>query len=214
MQLSKRTIGIVIGGFLALIGFGGIFFMTGNSLTRASGSDPKDISIVDITSSSATVKWTTGQNKQGMLLYGTSQTDLSIEKSMKQPETEATQDHLLTIENLADSTTYYFKIFTDENVYDNGGVPWNFTTRSKNEQSLINSGSVKPKINLSVTPIQRLRIVDQNVPASNVPVVDNAVVAICRSNDCDMIKSYLAKGCRGADWSRCMSQKKPISSPN
>jgi len=128
--------------------------------------------------------------------YGTTPTALNFFA----PEPTKTKTHTIDLTLLSPNTTYYFDIRVGDTKYDNGGVPWTFTTKGI-EASVItpsatptqpfDSAQAKP------TPIQRLKISDGTEG--------------CTETDCNKIKSKLGKGCSTQDYMKCL--RKPTTSP-
>jgi hypothetical protein len=119
-KITAIVVGLLIGIPLIVIGF----LLTQGAFTRASGSAPDTVNVVQITDSSATITWSTGQETEGVVLYGT--TPMQLDKPV--PETSASTVHRLTLQLLKPATTYYFKIRIGDTVFDNAGEPWSFTT--------------------------------------------------------------------------------------
>ncbi|MFW5703665.1 MAG: fibronectin type III domain-containing protein [Patescibacteria group bacterium] len=134
-KITAIVIGLLIG--IPLIVFG--FLMSQGVFTRASGSAPDTVNIVRITSTSATVTWSTGQDTQGVIQYGTAPSQLNLVA----PERTKTSVHRVELTLLKPSTTYYFVIKVGDTVFDNAGVPWSFTTKaSEKSQSGTDSASL------------------------------------------------------------------------
>jgi len=99
-------------------------FMTGatgavepKGVMATSGSDGK----------SATVTWTSDKESIAKIEYGTTAASLVLMTA----ETDSTTDHRLTLTSLRPSTTYYYRIRVGEEVFDNGGIPYNFKTKGE-----------------------------------------------------------------------------------
>lgn len=122
-RILAMAIGTAIGIPMMLIGF--VHFQTA-VFTRASDTSPRDLVISETTETTATVHWSTGEATQGTILYGTESTSL---RSLA-PEASRVTDHTVTLELLAPETTYYFMIRIGDELYDNGGEPWVFSTKS------------------------------------------------------------------------------------
>ncbi len=119
-KITAIVIGVLIGIPLVVVGF----LLTQGTFTRASGAAPETINVVQITDTSATITWTTGQDTQGVVLYGT--TPLQLDRPV--PETSPSTIHRVTIELLRPATTYYYVIRVGDTVFDDNGDPWSFTT--------------------------------------------------------------------------------------
>ena len=89
---------------------------------------PKDVKISNITDSSFTITWLTQDKADGFVIWGKS-------KSLGQTTNEETKakgyTHSATITNLEPETTYYFKINSGGDLYDNDGSPWEAKTAAK-----------------------------------------------------------------------------------
>ncbi|QLG69836.1 MAG: hypothetical protein CH104c_0605 [Candidatus Woesebacteria bacterium] len=89
---------------------------------------PKDVKISNITDSSFTITWLTQDKADGFVVWGKS-------KSLGQTTNEETKakgyTHSATITNLEPETTYYFKINSGGDLYDNDGSPWETKTAPK-----------------------------------------------------------------------------------
>lgn len=200
LKLTK-TASIILGvaiSFLLLI-FG--FKILSGSLTRASDYEPRDVVISNIGQNSAKISWSTGIETQGVVEYGTSPTALNFFA----PEPQKTKNHLVELTLLSPSTTYYFQIRIGDKKYDNGGVPWTFTTKSieKTQPSVPSPTPTSAHTLISPTPLQRLKL--ENTSSQNLP-------SACEETDCAKIKEKLGKGCSVQDYFRCLRKLTPTSS--
>lgn len=136
-----------------LIGILGFRFLGEYLTSRASNSAPLNLSITEITQNSAVVKWETDQETQVVIEYGTSPTSLTFFA----PEATRTKSHRLELNLLAEATTYYFQIKSGDQLFDNGGVPWTFTTLKQTEpeasptQTEDTTAEPSPTVSLSPT---------------------------------------------------------------
>ncbi len=83
-----------------------------NAQSRVVGSDQ------------AVISWTTEQEVISLILYGKSPTALE----QTQTELSSVKTHRVTLNNLEPDSTYYFQIQVGQEVFDNGGQPWQFKT--------------------------------------------------------------------------------------
>lgn len=128
---QARIITYVLGAIASiLIGILGFRFLGEYLTSRASDTAPKNLSITEITTNSAIVKWATDQETQVVIEYGTSPTSLTFFA----PESTRNKDHRVELNLLTEATTYYFQIKAGEKRFDNGGVPWTFTTLSASSE--------------------------------------------------------------------------------
>jgi hypothetical protein len=191
-KIGAIVLGIILFVIIVILGFQ-IFG------TRAADLEPRDVTIADITQNSATVSWTTGVETQAVIEYGTSPTALNFFA----PEATRTKEHKIELTLLSPATTYYFQIRINDKKYDNGGVPWTFTT--KGTQATQTSQSFNPtptavQITPSPTPIQVLEINNSTTTTTT---------ASCNESDCEKIKLNLGKGCTTQDYFRCLKKTTP-----
>ncbi len=169
------AIGVVLSIIILILAFGVIQ----NFFTRASDVRPQDVVVSDITQNSAKVVWTTGVEAQGLVEYGTSPSSLTFNA----PETEKTKDHSVELTLLSAATTYYFQIKTGDKQFDNGGIPWQFTTKATQETQ--------------ATPLPT------QAPTA-IPTTLVTPSSTCEETDCEVIKSKLGKGCTTQDYFKCV----------
>lgn len=145
-KLSK--IPTILGIVILLAGvFAGVFFLNMTQVFRIgadSSSAPKDIRVGNIDDTSVTISWTTDKESVGFVSWGISQGNTG--KIEKESETdEKFFNHMVTLSGLSPSSTYYYKINSNGVSFDNGGIPWQFTsgpTLSASKNSMLVSGSV------------------------------------------------------------------------
>jgi len=201
-KISSIIIGTVIAVILGImaLNMGGVF-------TRASDMEPRDVVISDISQNTAKISWTTGIETQGVIEYGTTPTALNFFA----PEVSKTKNHLVELTLLSPQTTYYFQIRIGDKKYDNGGVPWTFTTKGTETQSSVTLPQATPtsfsqsqsETVATPTPIQSLEI---KTKPTNTPIVLS-----CNETDCAKIKEKLGKGCTTQDYFRCLKRLTPVA---
>ncbi|MGB9707532.1 MAG: fibronectin type III domain-containing protein, partial [Microgenomates group bacterium] len=191
LKIASIIIGVLI--FILLVYFGFRIFGT-----RAADLEPRDVVVSNISTNSVTVSWVTGQETQGVIEYGTTPTALNFFA----PEPQKAKNHTVDLTLLSPSTTYYFQIRIGDKKYDNGGVPWTFTTKAV-EKTVPAQPSPTPTGQVvstpSPTPIQSLKV---DSPSSNV----------CNETDCQKIKEKLGKGCTTQDYFKCIMKLTPTTS--
>lgn len=163
------------------------FLMFQNVLTRASNSAPRDVVISNITQTSVKINWTTDQETQGVIEYGTSPTKLDFYA----PEAQKTKDHSVEIDLLTPKTGHYFQIRIGDQVFDNGGVPWTFTTRvslSDAEEKI-----TTPLVTLALSPTMGV-----------IPSPTKALSVTCTETDCQKIRAKFGAGCSVSDYIKCV----------
>lgn len=167
------SIGVIIVGFRV---FSGVF-------TRAADEEPQDVVINEISQNTAKIAWTTGNNTQGVVEYGTSQTALNFFA----PEAQAAQNHTVELTLLSPGSTYFFQIRIGDKKYDNKGIPWTFTTKSTGQtpDAVATPAATRP----SPTPISSIVIPDSGTTP----------VPVCGEVSCTAICNKLGKGCSTSD---------------
>lgn len=192
MKIASIGIGVLISILLLVMGFkvmSGVF-------TRAADFEPRDVVVSNIAQNSAKLSWETGVETQGVVEYGTSPTSLNFFA----PEPQKIKTHTVDLTLLSPSTTYYFQVRIGDKKYDNGGVPWTFTTKGTEKSTLPTpTSSVIPTT--KPTPVQRLE-----VPAKSSDLE-------CTETDCAKIKEKLGKGCDTQDYFKCLKKITPTKTP-
>lgn len=190
-KIYAVIIGIVV--FIGLVF--GYFSIFG---TRATDFEPSDVVVSNIEKNSVRVSWATGADTQGVVEYGTTPTALNFFA----PEATKGKTHTLDLTLLSPNTSYYFDIRVGDKKYDNGGVPWTFTT--KGVDASVSTPTVVPtkpfdSAQGKPTPVQSLQI-----PAKNSEIIEN-----CTETDCEQIKTKLGKGCSLQDYFACVKKLTP-----
>lgn len=98
-----------------------IFFRLGATAEFA----PKDVRISNITDTSFTVSWTTDRETSGFVKWGGA--SASLDKT-ELDELSQSFVHLLSLRSLSPQTTYFFKISSGGEEFDNNGIPWQANT--------------------------------------------------------------------------------------
>jgi len=191
-KLAK--IAAIIVGIFVFIGLVFLYFSVFG--TRAADFEPRDVVVSNIEKNSVRTSWATGVDTQGVVEYGTTPTALNFFA----PEATKSKTHSLDLTLLSPNTTYYFDIRVGDKKYDNGGVPWTFTT--KGAESSVSSPTAVPTQPLdsaqgkpTPTPFQKLQIPDGT---------EN-----CNETDCAKIKEKLGKGCSTQDYFLCLKKVTP-----
>jgi hypothetical protein len=188
---TKKILAIII-GIVIFIGLVFLYFSVFG--TRAADFEPRDVVVSNIEKNSVRATWATGVDTQGVVEYGTTPTALNFFA----PEATKSKTHSLDLTLLSPNTTYYFDIRVGDKKYDNGGVPWTFTTKGA-ESSVAAPTSVPTESASQPTPIQKLQISDGTEG--------------CTETDCAKIKEKLGKGCSTQDYFLCLKKITPTLTP-
>ncbi|QQG44201.1 MAG: fibronectin type III domain-containing protein [Candidatus Roizmanbacteria bacterium] len=190
VRIASIIIGSVIGIFVLVMGFK----LLQGTLTKASDIAPRDVIVSDLSQNSVKVSWSTGEETQGVIEYGTSPTALNFFA----PEPQKTKSHIVDLTLLSPATTYYFQIRIADQKYDNGGVPWTFTTKGTEKTQ---APVAKPTTITRPSPMSTL-VLPQN---------DASTVQTCDETDCNKIKTKIGKGCTARDWLICKQKSASTS---
>ncbi|OGK19333.1 hypothetical protein A3G67_00310 [Candidatus Roizmanbacteria bacterium RIFCSPLOWO2_12_FULL_40_12] len=196
IKTASIIVGVILSILVVIVGFN----LIQNVFTSASDVEPRDVLVTEKTENSAKITWTTGQETEGVVQYGLSPTSLN---SVGQPETQKSSTHSVTLTLLSPATTYYFQILAGGKTFDNGGVPWTFSTLEKKD-SVAGQGPVL--LSPTVVPTSVL----QATPA---PSVAPQVCAEASGTNCEAIKSKLGKGCDTQDYFKCVRKLTATPTP-
>ena len=93
----------------------------------------------------ATVSWTSNKEIKASIFYGTNMASLLLMAEDMEP----TANHNILLTNLRSNMTYFYKIVVDsDNIFDNGGVMYNFKTGGVVEE-VVPSVTLVPTVSLS-----------------------------------------------------------------
>lgn len=125
--MKKKEI-IILGGtiFLGLAAIGTILKLRtfrGQESEAELENKPQNIRLNEVNPTSATISWSTEEPAYGFVSYGES---MSLGETVQTGE-ESTV-HTASLSNLNPGTTYYYKVGVGEELFDNEGVPYSFTT--------------------------------------------------------------------------------------
>ncbi len=182
-KIASIVIGFIIAILLLVMGFKFIQ----NTFIRAEDITPRDVVVTDLTQNSVKITWATGKETQGVVEYGTTPTSLNFFA----PETQKTISHSVDLTLLSPNSTYYFQIRIGDQKFDNGGVPWSFTTKG--------AGTTQPANPIPTQPSS----------PTQPPATPTTATSTCNENDCQKIKEKIGKGCSARDYSLCIVKPTP-----
>ena len=217
-KILSISIGSVLAIVLIFIGFKlfqGVF-------TKASDAAPRAVTITANAQNTAKITWETDQETQGVIEYGSSPTALNFFA----PEAQKGKKHTADLTLLSPGTTYYFQVRIGDQKYDNGGVPWTFTTKSKiaaadapqgqNPTSTV-PAAVSTLIPTPTSPVgvpvirPTSTLVYKVIPTS-IPLPTLAAY-VCGETNCINICQKLGKTCATDSWfkSGCLGKVNPLT---
>jgi len=152
------------GGILAIVVVGIVVWQMGAIRTffgeATGGAKPQGVRVANISANSATISWQTAEPVVGQVEYGTTPGSFLLRAT----ETSPTTNHNISLSPLLPETIYYFRIRVGEEIYDDNGAPYSFTT--KEAVAKMPSPGVSPTLPLvsptvvisrpTVTPTQNL----------------------------------------------------------
>ena len=161
---NKKTILMAGGGILAIVVVGIVVWQMGAIRTffgeATGGAKPQGVRVANISANSAAIPWQTAEPVVGQVEYGTTPGSFLLRAT----ETSPTTNHNVTLSPLLPETIYYFRIRVGEEIYDDNGAPYSFTT--KEAVAKMPSPGVSPTLPLvsptvvisrpTVTPTQNL----------------------------------------------------------
>jgi len=177
-RIASIVIGFIIAILLIVMGFK----IVQKVFIRAEDITPVDVVASELTQNSAKITWATARETQGVVEYGSTPTALNFFA----PETQKTTSHSVDLTLLSPTTTYYFQIRVGDQKFDNGGVPWSFTTK----------GTGTTQTNPTLPPTQP-------------PATPTTATSTCEETDCQKIKEKIGKGCTARDYSLCIAKPTP-----
>ncbi|GIW63461.1 MAG: hypothetical protein KatS3mg091_263 [Patescibacteria group bacterium] len=208
---GKKIVRVAIGLAAVLAVLGIVFFVYTGGFTKAGDQKPTDVVIANITEGSAQITWKTAIAVQSVVEYGTTPTALNFFA----PETEKTTDHKVDLTLLSPETTYYFQIRVGDTIYDNAGVPWSFTTKSKTQSNNQTTPSPTPNnANGSNTDSDNSQSVPTPTPTpyqSFKLESDSNQVKECNYTSCNQIRSNLGRGCTLKQYLDCKKKEESLS---
>ncbi len=161
---NKKTILMAGGGILAIVVVGIVVWQMGAIRTffgeATGGAKPQGVRVANISANSAALSWQTAEPVVGQVEYGTTPGSFLLRAT----ETSPTTNHNVSLSPLLPETIYYFRIRVGEEIYDDNGAPYSFTT--KEAVAKMPSPGVSPALPLvsptvvisqpTVTPTQNL----------------------------------------------------------
>lgn len=114
---------LLVGG--VVLGIFAVQQMT-NYLSQAQEDLGKPLGVVSrsLGPDQAVVSWNTNEEVISLILYGTTPTALDN----TQTELSSVKTHRVTITGLEPGQTYFYKIQVGQDIFDNNGQPWQFST--------------------------------------------------------------------------------------
>lgn len=115
---------VLVGGLIgSLIGAkqAAIYF---SKAGEPKGKPIDGVKVTNLTQDSATLVWETQDPVLSVVLYGTNPVNLF----QTQAEVIKTANHQVLLTNLISATVYYFKIQVSDELFDQNGTPYSFTT--------------------------------------------------------------------------------------
>lgn len=228
IQIATIVLGTITTLLIGIVGFQ----FVSTTFVRASNVAPKNLAITQITTSSAQVTWASDQASQSVIEYGTTPTSLTFFA----PEAISTKEHSVELNLLSANSTYYFQVRTGDQKYDNGGVPWTFTTASEvqaspaastNAPDSTSSASTTTGVSATPVPVPSIATTPTSAPMAALTAAPTAVLSptpVVKDTSCVLTEYQSNFGTTNAkydidsngivnfhDWSVCNLNKNGIA---
>jgi len=129
IDMQKSKIPTIIGIFILLSGIvTGVLLVNSKQIFQLNASNeetPQNVRVSNVTDTSLTITWTTAKESLGIVKWGKGGTFNFSESDSLGSKNYL---HSVTLRELEPGTTYFFKINSGGNDYDNAGSPWEATT--------------------------------------------------------------------------------------
>lgn len=139
--MKHTRIPTILGIIILVLGVGvGVAATQYRTIFKTSASPdslPQDVRITNVSDSSFTVSWVTDKETIGSVLWGTTQ---GLGQTAVDEDTQLKNTHFITLRELQANTSYYFKISSGGQEYDNSGIPWQ--TQTTNTSTLSGSTDI------------------------------------------------------------------------
>jgi hypothetical protein len=127
---------------------GGVTYINDKNTIPVSAREnatPRDVRVSNIESDSISVSWATSAKTKGFLVWGDNESTKNV---IVEDATKPKYNHLVNLTSLMPDTTYYFKIYSENILFENNSIPWQSRTAYKTPDTVkpfIISGIVKDK---------------------------------------------------------------------
>jgi hypothetical protein len=154
-----RTI-IIISISLVVVSIGIVSFIGYNALgARANNTEPKAVTITNITQSSAMVTFTTDGDAQFIVAYGKDPQKLNLFAL----ESTKSVTHSIPLTLLEPSTSYFLEIKDGSTVHSNSGIPWQFRTLSGSSTLTIPKEETTPANDETTCNFKSCKLIKENL---------------------------------------------------
>lgn len=128
--MNKKIILAMVGILVLVLGIGasvlGLRYFRRPRAGASPENEPQQVRLAEVAPQSATIAWVTANPAYGFISYGET---MSLGRTSQ--EAEKTTGHSVTLTNLTPQTSYYYKIGVGEELFDDAGIPYSFTTPSE-----------------------------------------------------------------------------------
>src|SRR3990172_2178899 len=127
--MNKSKIPTVVGIIVLIIGLAvAVFLLQQQQIFRLGASPdrmPKDVRTTNVNDTSFTISWTTDKETVGFVEWGA---DENTPQTANEENNTAKNIHSVTVRNASANKTYFFRVNSDGNSYDNNGALWQVKT--------------------------------------------------------------------------------------
>ena len=162
--MKKKSIILIIISIVGIIMIAGLILSMDKVRSLFSGATskqkPQGVRVTNVDANSATIVWQTPSVAAGQIEYGTTPGSFLLRASESNQKT----NHNLTLSPLLPETIYYFRIRIGEEIYDENGAPYSFTTKSA-KPKITNP----PQTQYNVPTPQPTVVAPTSLPATIIP---------------------------------------------
>lgn len=136
---------LLLVGVLGVVGMGAVrTYMSGASASEG----PKGVAAVaSADGKTVSISFTTEKKVQAVIKYGLSPTNMMMTKT----ESEEGMEHNFELTALKANSSYYYSIDIAGNTFDNGGIPFSFSTAVKEEADVPMVETPVPTVSVSTS---------------------------------------------------------------
>jgi len=132
-KINTKTIVLIV---VSLVVIGLLVFVINQVRTTMSWAssdvEPQGVTaVLGDDGKTATITWTSNKESMGKVEYGTTAASLVLMSA----ESSMTMDHRVLLSSLQPGKTYHYRIRIGEEIFDNGGIPYNFKTKADKPDS-------------------------------------------------------------------------------
>ncbi len=172
-KINLKTVVIVV-VMLVVIVFGVVAVTQAKIFISGATSDVEPTNVVAVPSEdgkTAVITWTSEKESVAKVEYGTTAASLVLMTA----DGALTKNHSLTLNQLRPMTNYYYRIRIEDEIFDNGGMPYMFKTKGESDPMVL-----KPTIVISPpTTATTTSVTPTNKPVTTTTPASPNTATVC-----------------------------------